>query len=444
MNITTEKFRLLFHESYWCISAFSSLKAEDIEKQAGEMDKYIQTHLEACESSKLSPKFVPSEEKRKHIALIAQSLDVSVSWTTILPNFHYEKKGQLYDQVGYFLLRVKLKDAEKLKVEVASIRPGDLQQIVFYVWYDFAKKYKANFIFDETAPPYLVTVCSGYIPADPHVIWTDENRMGHKEELGQWVEIYSGQFPDYKSNLYERRVAVDLSNRTSELHLINKNSALLYMDRDNYTKFFIKDDTMPKSTGYMYNTVIRTIVRIRIISFTLLMVSQDIDEDTGNLAKEEYMERDPDEIKTDLEKTNRLKNALNGLLSPYFSDLIRSHRQHYTAVLKHLIDLYDIDTNWERILKKIEMNTDQLNSVYLDKQAEASEQQEKVLNVVNVLLGAGILFEIVDYVVLDDIGDYELIRKLAKVGISGVMLVILLVMVLKLRKQGKDDKKKKK
>ena len=45
--------------------------------------------------------------------------------------------------------------------------------------------------------------------------------------------------------------------------------------------------------------------------------------------------------------------------------------------------LYNIEKNWEMISDKLESNTQELNSLFLDKQEEASKRQEKILNIVN-------------------------------------------------------------
>jgi len=198
------------------------------------------------------------------------------------------------------------------------------------------EKFKFEFLFDDTTPPYIVSVCSGN--SNGSIIeWTKENTHKYKSEIGQWIELYSGQFPDYRDELYERRIEVDLSNRTSEMHFINRNSGLIYMEPDNYCRYFIKDDDTPDSSGYMRDTVVRTIIQIRSIAFAMIVVSDEVDEDTGQLGSEEFSARKSKEIKEDLEVTNKLKLTLQRTISPFFTDLTRSHRQHYHAILKRCV-----------------------------------------------------------------------------------------------------------
>ncbi|HMF34224.1 MAG TPA: hypothetical protein VKK79_22555, partial [Candidatus Lokiarchaeia archaeon] len=269
----------------------------------------------------------------------------------------------------------------------------------------------------------------GYDPASPHIEWTPQNASLNKKELGLWSEIYSGQFPDYRETLYESRVEGDISNRLSEMHIILRNSALIYMDPDNYDSFFINDEVTPDSTGYMFNYLIIPTIRIRTISFAMIVVTSRIDQNAKMLIDEKYLKQPLKKIKDDLEKTTRLKNILQGMISPFFTDLSRSYRQHYTAVLHRLVDLYDIEKNWTIISQKVATNIQELNSIFLDKQEDAQKRQEKILSLVNVLLGASIVFEIVD--ILVPVEPAHTFAKQIVAGILGIVIVVLLVSFLR-------------
>jgi len=91
------------------------------------------------------------------------------------------------------------------------------------------------------------------------------------------------------------------------------------------------------------------------------------------------------------------------------------------------------------ISDKLESNTQELNSIFLDKQEETNKRQEKILNIVNLILGAGIVFEIVDFLVEDS----ELQRLIKQiVGSSFLILIISLVIPLYLSKIFKKLKQK--
>ncbi len=262
--------------------------------------------------------------------------------------------------------------------------------------------------------------------------------LQHKQEIGKWVELYSGQFPDYHDELYERRIQSNLSNRTSEMHFINRNSGLIFMTDENYPKYFIKDAHTPNSTGYMYNTMIKTVIQVRTIGFAMVLVNGEIDIDTQQLTTEEFIEKKPALIKDDLDKTKRLKMILQKTLAPFFTDLSRSHRQHYHTLLKHCVEINDIEKNWEMLSTKLESNTDELNAIFLNKQEENSKRQEKILNMVNLILGASIVFEILGYILEDP----TLTTAITIVAGCFGALIILLVGKLYLPKIFKRKKKK--
>ena len=114
----------------------------------------------------------------------------------------------------------------------------------------------------------------------------------HQREMGNWVELFSGGYDDYRDSIYEDRVKNDLSNRASEMHFFNRNSALIYLDPPNYELYFrYKDPEYPKSTGYLYDKALTTVIKIETILFALLTLSARVDEDTKNLANNAYKKR---------------------------------------------------------------------------------------------------------------------------------------------------------
>ena len=428
------EFRLKFKEQWWCVSAFTDLDDEKLTDEIKKLNDYAVTQLKTFKESEINPRFVPDAKDRQNIATLSQNLQIELTWDDYLNNFNFETKKYKYDKLGYLLFRIRLKDNSNFNV--LDARPNYLQQIIFHVWFGLTKKYKHEFYFDDSTPPYIVSVCSGH-NNDANIEWTRENTHKYKSELGQWIELYSGQFPDYRNELYERRIEVDLSNRTSEMHFVNRNSGLIYMNPDNYRRYFIKDKNTPDSSGYMYNTVVKTIIQIRSIAFAMIVVSDEIDEDTEQLGSDVFMAKKSKDIKDDLEKTNKLKLILQKTLSPIFTDLTRSHRQHYHAILKRCYENNEIDKTWELILNKIDSNTQEMNSIFLDKQEESSERQEKILNMVNLILGAGIVFDIIGYIVAE-----ESIQKTIVQIIGGGLISVLIILVLKL--YGPKLKKKKK
>jgi hypothetical protein len=383
---------------------------------------------------------VPDEKDRKAIAKISSHLHIQSMWKDYVSDFTYEEKGQLFKKIGFMLFRVRVKKESTSIVRNEEIRPNHMQQIIFRFWFSLTKKYKAQFKFDDATPPYVFSVCSGYNPASPRILWTPDNLNKYKRELGMWAEIYSGQFDDYRDVLHASRIEHDVSNRLSEIHIINRNCSLIYLEPDNFAKFFIKDAETPNSTGYISDTLINSVVRVRTILFAILLVSSEVDNDTKNLANPQYGEKASSIIKTDLDKTTRLKNALQLMIAPFFTDLSRSNRQHYTSLILRAVEMYDIKENWGRISGKIETNLQQMNAIFLDKQSEVQDQQEKLLNLVNFILGAGIIFDLLGYLLVGSENESLFMQILSLIFLAILLGTLLKMNLPKLQKlKGKKD-----
>ena len=153
-----------------------------------------------------------------------------------------------------------------------------------------------------------------------------------------------------------------------------------------------------------------------------------IDEDTQNLASKDYIQKtDISLIKADLDKTFLLKNRLQGMLAPFYTSISKSHRQHYTAVLDRAMELFNIDNNWRSILEKIDSNTGVLETIFLEKQEQAQERQERILTIVNILLGAGIVFDLIGFIIPEGS-----LLNLALSIVSTSFLVILAILLARL------------
>ena len=418
--------QLLFKEAYWLIACLTNIADTACSERMTTVSQFIQSKLRESSVNQVNKQFVPEEKDRNTIIALAKSIVVNSEWMNIISDFAFEEKNKKYNIAGSIIVRIKI-DEDLLKsngISRKEIRPNILQQLVFLVWNKLIGEMSDCFLFDQTTIPYFISVCSGYTDPSNKIVWNRESVKQHAEELGQWAEIYSGQYSEYRDDVYIRRLEGDLSNRESEIHILNKNSALIYMEPENYNLYFKKDVETPNSTGYMYETLLKTIARIRVILYSMLLINKSIDEDTKTLSQKSYEQKELNTIKEDLEKSKRMKNELQGVLAPIFTDLTRSYRQHYTAVLTRLMELFEVEKNWERILKKVELNTTSLNSIYLDKQEESQKRQETILNMVNFILGSSIIFEIVGYIVRDN----ETVNTIN--SIIGIGFIVILAMML--------------
>jgi len=99
----------------------------------------------------------------------------------------------------------------------------------------------------------------------------------------------------------------------------------------------------------------------------------------------------------------------------------------------------EIEKNWKLILNKIDSNTQEMNSIFLDKQEEASERQEGMLNLVNIILGGGILFEILGFFIMDA-NSLNLVNRI----LGGILFLIVAVGLVRLKIPKRKKKKKEK
>lgn len=92
------------------------------------------------------------------------------------------------------------------------------------------------------------------------------------------------------------------------------------MDRQNYDMYFIKDAETPASTGYVYSSIIGTVLRVRTIQFFMQIVAREVDRDQENLS---FGGAHGEAAHQDLERTNReermsIKNRVLALIFFYF------------------------------------------------------------------------------------------------------------------------------
>jgi len=122
---------------------------------------------------------------------------------------------------------------------------------------------QGRIMFDVDSPLYVVLSAD---KTKPKVVsWDTANIQRYKKALGPYLNLYSGQWPDYSDELYNRRIDNNLSNRTTELHFYARNSAFLYIEGDGYEKYW----------NYVEEIMDPPLVRARGVIFVMLKL-QDI------------------------------------------------------------------------------------------------------------------------------------------------------------------------
>ncbi len=462
---------MLFKEFWFSINYLTALDEKSVREQLASITRHFNSRLQAVQEADIKQKYIGSPEERKMLVDVLRNLTVSsdFDWNMMdvktstdafsaskykeqfSIDFKYSMGEKSYSKAGYFLFRVRLQD-EGLS---SRVRPNGIQQAMTVLWGDSAEKPAGNlFLFDRDSKPYVFSVCTTYTvknrgqpgqpgqlaqPGQQHVDWTTENVMKYGFELGQWAEIYSGHYRDYKEEIFKARVEHNLSNRVSEVHLVNRTSSLLFLEPDNYTKYFY-DGTKPAEKKYILESVVKNIARLKLITFALQAVNGSVDDDATYLSRNLSKNTKLEDIQERLDRTAMLKNGLQAILAHLFSELLYSHRQHYAAILNRIVSLDDMKENWKILSEKILQNSQTLNSIYLEKQGKISKRQQTILALINILLGAGIIFDIITYVFPE--GDTRNLAIYIAAAVFAILLIGLVISALKGRRAGKKNKKK--
>ena len=141
-------------------------------------------------------------------------ISISCEWTSYIENFPFfdEQMDQKYDTIGYIKCFVEYYKDDPSKKD--TLQPEWLQQFPQLIrrkldeWNNLPEN---EALFIDTESPFYVFVMSNQ--SSPKVDWNNANIDKYKYTLGNWVEIYSGQWPDYNEDLYDRRKQNNISNR---------------------------------------------------------------------------------------------------------------------------------------------------------------------------------------------------------------------------------------
>jgi 8-oxo-dGTP diphosphatase len=373
----------VYKEEFWFISTFLNTSIVDGNKKSQEIEKKIKERLNNLKKDDIYYKI--RDELSDTIIDMAKHVSLLCKWIPYLENFPYEdENSQLkYDTLGFFQFDVEYFKSEPLKKE--NIKSSFIQQIP-QILLAFLREYskndeKSGIIFDLESPIYIF-VTSNKLKPGP-IEWTKDNINKHKKNIGYWTEIYSGQWDDYSETLYDRRIENNLSNRLSELHFIRRNSGFVYMAEENYERFF---------DSYMKEYVVIPTPKIRAILFALRLINESLDLLFLKAQSEEF--KDVETIESKIRNLRFLRGMIQTNLSVIYNELNYNRRQHYTTVLKHLLNEFEIEGNAKIISDKFNIIYDSMQQLYQNKNEEIQQRTEKGLSLLNLLFGAGILADL--------------------------------------------------
>jgi 8-oxo-dGTP diphosphatase len=370
----------IYKEEFWFISTFLNTSLIDGNKKSQEIEKQIKNRLDSLKKEDVY--FKIREEFGDNIIEMAKNVSLSCKWISYLENFPYEDENsqRKYNSLGYFQFNVEYFKNEPPKKE--NIKPDFIQQIpqiILLFMKDYAlKEENRGIIFDLESPIYVFVTSNKTKPEN--IEWTRDNIIKFKKDIGYWTEIYSGQWEDYSEALYSKRIKNNLSNRLSELHFIRRNSGFIYMAEENYENFF---------ESYMKEHVLAPTPKMRTVLFTLRLINESLDLLFLKVQSEEFM--DVETIENKLRNLRFLRGLIQTNLSKIYNELDYNRRQHYTTVLKHLLQEFEIERVVKRINEKFNIIYDSMQQLYQKKNEEIQKVTVKGLNLLNLLFGAGTL-----------------------------------------------------
>jgi len=373
-------------EQFWYVSAFLDSSKFDGMQISSEFEKVIKAKLD-----KLTDKDIYRKELRDNIFEMVKNVSIKCNWVPYLENFPYrdENSDYLYNTLGYFEFEVNYFHNDLAKKE--SLSPMLIQQIPYIILnslknYDERPENK-ELLLDIESPIYVFATSHKTLPQE--VQWTQENIEKYKKIIGDWTEIYSGQWEDYSEELYNRRVQNNLSNRLTELHFIHRNSGFIYMAEENYKNFF---------ESYMKPYVLDPTPRMRAVLFALRSINESLDLLFLKTQLEAF--QDLESIERKITNLRLLRGLIQTNLSTIYNELDYNRRQHYTTILKHLLHEFEIQDIVSRINDKFNLIYDAIQVLYQKKNEENQRRTERGLSLLNLLFGAGVLADLAGLIMI--------------------------------------------
>lgn len=412
-----EHLQFVYKEEFWYISAFLNSKKVGGGETAKKIEDFIRSKFK-----NLTPEDFYRQDLKEMILDMVQNISIKCNWVPYLESFPYrdENTDRAFNTLGYFQFKVEHYPDQPLKKE--KLVPMLIQQIPYLILDDLKEFFKGSansgILIDTESPVYVFLTSNN---TKPSVIeWTQDNIENYKKLIGDWTEIYSGQWEDYSETLYSKRIENNLSNRLSELHFIRRNSGFVYMVEESYDKFF---------ESYMIEYVLDPTPKMRAVLFALRSINESLD--LLFLKTQSEMFQDLKSIEMKIKNLRLLRGLIQTNLSMIYNELDYNRRQHYTSILKHLLNEFEIESIVKRINEKFTTIYDAMQDLYHKKSEENQEKTERGLNLLNLLFGAGILADLAGVIMLSlNLQEGTLFSSLLN-GLIGIIIIgILSITVL--------------
>jgi len=370
----------------------------------------------------------------KKVKDLGKSMFLECKWVPFIEFFpyHNENKDLFFNSLGYFRFEVEYyKDAPEKKASIESLLIQQIPTIVLDLLRAYGEKAKNQYLFmDPESPIYTFVVSTGIQPEN--IQWSQENIEEYKKVIGNWTEIYSGQWSDYSESLYNSRIKNNLSNRLSELHFIRRNSGFIFMVEENYKMFFNR---------YMRPYVLEPTARIRAILFALMALNESIDILFVRMHHQKF---DLDAMEEKLRSLKYLRGMIQTQMSVIYNELDYNRRQHYTRVLTHLMKEFHLEKIIERLSNKFDVFYDSMQVHYQKRMEDKQSNVARGMTVLNLLFGFGILADLGQVLAIALSNDPATIGFNWGVFIGiNVLLLIIAIYILRIRLKIKGTKSQK-
>lgn len=240
---------------------------------------------------------------------------------------------------------------------------------------------------DDRNPPYCVSIATAMLDASGKPlgdadadawqwVWTPEFVRHKRELVGRWSDFYVGGFPNYSDELWDSRVAQNLTNRLSELQLIRTNSMLVFMTGVEWAKHH----------AYMEEHVFLQTLQIRAVHLCFYLLNSELSRvqrlmitlDAGDLST----------IQREIDRVHRFDDVMSTLIAGFYEALLINRRPHSKRILNTMIETLEL-TRVQDItatqMRRVKQRVRDANELALQLQ---TEKQKDSLNLINVILGS--------------------------------------------------------
>jgi len=408
----SELLHFVYKEEFWYISAFLNSKEVSGIETAKKIEDFIKYKFKH-----LTPNDFYRQDLKESIIDMVQNVSIECSWVSYLEFFPYkdENTNRAFNTLGFFQFKVEHYPDQPSKRD--KLKPLLIQQIPYLLLDDLKEFFKDAFynriLIDVESPVYVFLISNN---TKPNIIeWTQENIELYKRLIGDWTEIYSGQWEDYSETLYAKRIENNLSNRLSELHFIHRNSGFVYMIEESYDKYF---------ESYMIKYVLDPTPKMRAVLFALRSINASLD--LLFLKTQSEMFQDLKSIENKIQNLRLLRGLIQTNLSKVYDELDNNRRQHYTSVLKHLLIEFEIEDVVKRVNEKFSTIYDAMQDLYHKKSQEDQQKRERHLSILNLLVGSDVLVGLAGVIIQSlNLQEGTLFASLLN-GIVGVIIISIL------------------